>query len=139
MKLLFIKPINLLFLLLSIGYMVSCRVEPIDDPNNPSPDLVAANATLGEIQNLVDGAESGMRINMNFYYDDVSVIGREYYRFSTSDPRFTSDLLGKGSAILDNNTFYITNPYSARYRVVRNAYILIDALTNTKALVTEQQ
>ena len=72
---------------------------------------------------------------MNFYFDDVGVIGREFYRFSTSDPRFTSDLLGKASAVLDNNTFYITNPYSARYRVIKNLYILIDALTNTKGFM----
>jgi hypothetical protein len=69
----------------------------------------------------------------------VSVVGREYYRFSTSDPRFTSDLLGKGAAILDNNTFYITNPDAARYRAIRNANILIDALTNTKATISDAQ
>jgi starch-binding outer membrane protein, SusD/RagB family len=117
----------------------SCRVKPIEDPNNPSPDQVAVNATLGDIQTLVDGTESGMRIDINFYYDDVSVIGREYYRFSTSDPRFTSDLLGKGEAELDSNTFYITNPYAARYRVIRNTNILMDALSNTKAPISDQQ
>src|SRR2546423_11642007 len=90
---------------LYIFSLVSCKVDPIKDPNNPSPSIVATNATLGDIQNLVDGTESGLRIDMNFYYDDVSVIGREYYRFSTSDPRFTSESLGKESAVLDNNTF----------------------------------
>jgi hypothetical protein len=119
--------------------IISCKVDTIDDPNNPSQDLVASNATLGDIQNLVDGTESGLRIDMNFYYDDVSVIGREYYRYSTSDPRFTSDLLGKGNAVLDNNTFYITNPYGARYRVIKNTNILIDAITNTKATLSDQQ
>ena len=134
-----IKLNKFLYPSLLLLFLFACRVDRIDDPNNPSPDLVAANATLAEIQNLVDGSESGMRINMNFYFDDVSVIGREYYRFSTSDPRFTSDLLGKGSAILDNNTFYITNPFAARYRVIKNANILIDALTNTTALITPDQ
>jgi hypothetical protein len=123
-----------------IFLLTSCEVDPIPDPNNPSPDLIAANATLGDIQNLADGIESGMRINMGFYFDDVGVIGREFYRFSTSDPRFTADLLGKGSAFLDNNTFYLTNPYSARYRVIKNANILSDALVNTKvASITDQQ
>lgn len=119
--------------------IISCKVDTIDDPNNPSQNLVASNATLGDIQNLVDGTESGLRIDMNFYFDDVSVIGREYYRYSTSDPRFTSDLLGKGNAVLDNNTFYITNPYGARYRVIKNTNILIDAITNTKAALSDQQ
>ena len=80
-----------------------------------------------------------MRDALVYYYDDLNVIGREFYRFSSSDPRLTSDLLGKASATLDNNTFYITNPFAARYRVVRNCNILIDALTNTKAAITDVQ
>lgn len=117
----------------------SCNVDTILDPNNPSADGIVLNASLGEIQNLVDGTESSMRDNLNNYYDGVSVIGREFYRFSTSDPRFTSDLLGKASAVLDNNTFYTTNPFAARYRAVKNTNILIDALTNTKASITDAQ
>jgi starch-binding outer membrane protein, SusD/RagB family len=116
-----------------------CRIEPIDDPNNPGIGPISSGATVSEIQNLVDGTEAAMRINLGNYFDDVSVIGREYYRFSSSDPRFTSDLLGKANAVLDNNTFYITNPYAARYRVIRNAFILMDAISNTKASITEAQ
>lgn len=119
--------------LLAALSLQGCKVEPINDPNNPSVSIVSGNASLGDIQNLVDGSEAAMRLTLGNYYDDVSVIGREYYRFSTSDPRFTSDLLGKESAVLDNNTFYITNPYGARYRVIRNLNILRDAVTNTKA------
>src|SRR5688572_30485501 len=117
----------------------SCEVEPIFDPNNPSIGGITQNASLGEIQNLVDGTEASMRSDLNNYFDGVSVVGREYYRFSTSDPRFTSDLLGKGSSVLDNNTFYTTNPFDARYRVVKNANILIEALENTKATISDPQ
>ena len=116
---------------LSLMIFSSCKVEPILDPNNPGIVAISANPTPGEIQNLVTGIESGMRDNINFYLDDAGVISREFYRFSTSDPRFTSDLLGKGTATLDNNTFYITNPFAARYRVVKNANILLDGLNNT--------
>src|SRR5258706_3854466 len=118
-------------LITTITWMIfsSCKVEPILDPNNPGLGPLSANPTLGEIQTLVTGIESGMRDNINFYLDDAGVIGREFYRFSTSDPRFTSDLLGKGTATLDNNTFYITNPFAARYRVVKNTNILLSGLT----------
>ena len=139
MKLNFIPYKRIILPVVLLSLVSSCKIEPIVDPNNPSLDVVSNNATLGDIQTIVDGTESGIRIDMNFYYDDVGVIGREFYRFSTSDPRFTSDLLGKGSAVLDNNTFYLTNPYAARYRVIRNTNILIDALTNTKAVITDQQ
>jgi hypothetical protein len=118
-------------IIFSLMFFSSCRVEPINDPNNPGIGGISANPTPGEIQNVVTGIESGMRDNMNFYFDDGGVIGREYYRFSGSDPRFTSELLGKGTAILDNNTFYLTNPYAARYRVVKNINILLDGLENT--------
>jgi hypothetical protein len=117
----------------------SCKVEPIQDPNNPGLGPISSNPTLGEIQNLVTGTESGMRDAMAFYWDDVGVVGREFYRFSTSDPRFTSDLLGKGTATLDNNTFYTTNPFAARYRAIKNANILLDGLTNTTASITAAQ
>jgi hypothetical protein len=127
------KNITVIFLIpvLTLLFSSSCKVEPILDPNNPGIGTISANPTLGEIQNLVTAIESGMRDNMNFYFDDAGVIGREFYRFSTSDPRFTSDLLGKGTAVLDNNTFYITNPFAAKYRVIKNVNILLDGLTNT--------
>ncbi|OQP44893.1 carbohydrate-binding protein SusD [Niastella yeongjuensis] len=111
----------------------SCKVEPILDPNNPGTNIITQNATLGEIQNLAVGCESGMRIYLGTYLDNVSMIGREYYRYAASDPRVTGDLLGKGSATLDNNTFYTTNPFDGRYRVVKNTNVLIEALQNTKA------
>src|SRR5215203_4989394 len=128
-------------LAISTAFMIlaSCNVDAILDPNNPSADGIVQNASLGEIQNLVDGTESAMRDNLNNYFDGVNVIGREYYRFSTSDPRFTSDLLGKASAVLDNNTFYTTNPFSARYRAIKNTNILIDALTNTKTSISDAE
>ncbi len=116
---------------LPLIFFSSCKIEPFPDPNNPGADAISANPTPGEIQNLVTGIESGIRDNINFYLDDAGVIGREIYRFSSSDPRFTSDLLGKGTSVLDNNTFYITNPFAARYRVIKNINILLDGLTNT--------
>src|SRR6478672_2383894 len=125
---------------LPLIFFSSCKIEPFPDPNNPGAGAISANPTPGEIQNLVTGIESGIRDNINFYLDDAGVIGREIYRFSSSDPRFTSDLLGKGTSVLDNNTFYITNPFAARYRVIKNVNILLDGLTNTTSSdVTDAQ
>jgi hypothetical protein len=116
-----------------------CKVEPILDPNNPSTGGITQNAQLAELQNLVVGTEAGMRIYLGTYLDDVSMIGREYYRFASSDPRVTGDILGKGGATLDNNTFYTTNPFDGRYRVVKNTNVLIQALQNTKAAISDAQ
>lgn len=117
----------------------ACTIDTIEDPNNPSVGAITNNASLSEIQNIVDGIQAGMRLNLNNYYDGVGVIGREIYRFSTSDPRFTSDLLGKGAAVLDDNTFYTTNPYASRYRTIKNANILLEAVGNSRALTTDEQ
>lgn len=135
-KPLFIGKLLMAVLFLSLG---ACKIEKIEDPNNPSLGVISENASLSEIQNLVDGIQAGARINLGQYLDGVGAIGRDFYRFSTSDPRFTSDLLGKGEAQLDNNTFYTTNPYAGRYRTVKNCNILITAITNTKAAVTAEQ
>jgi hypothetical protein len=123
---------------IAIGWS-SCKVEPILDPNNPSTGGITQNAQLSELQNLVVGTEAGMRIYLGTYLDDVSMIGREYYRFAASDPRVTGDILGKGEAKLDNNTFYTTNPFNGRYRVVKNTNVLIQALQNTKADISDAQ
>lgn len=124
-----------LLMLLTFG---ACNIDPISDPNNPNIDDIISNASLSELQNLIDGSESGMRGSMNFYLEGVGVVGREYYRYSGSDPRYTSDLLGKGEATLDNNTFYTTNPFAARYRVIKNNNILIEAIGNTSAPLTSE-
>ncbi len=93
MKYFFKNIFSIIFIPVLLLIYSSCKVEPILDPNNPGLGPISANPTLGEIQNLVTGIESGMRDAINFYLDDVGVIGREFYRFSTSDPRFTSDAL----------------------------------------------
>ncbi len=128
---------------LTIGLFVAlsftaCKVEEFSDFNSPDLNELLTDPSLGDIQDLIGGMQSSMRNRLGTYYDDLGVIGREYYRFSTSDPRFTSDLLGKESAILDNNTFYLTNPWAARYDVVKSANIVLQAVAITSAAISDQ-
>ncbi len=85
------------------------------------------------------GSESGMRTNMALYLDDVGTIGRENYRFSASEPRYVTDLLGADNAILSNSNFYITNTWASRYRVVKNCNTLIQAAINSTLITAEQR
>lgn len=117
----------------------SCDVEEFSDLNGPEVDALVEDLSRGDLQDLVGGVFYSMRLTLGTYYDDVAVIGREYYRFASSDPRFTADLLGKGDAILDNNTFYITNPWAARYRTVKNINIILEGLDNTTADFSEEE
>ncbi|WP_266202668.1 RagB/SusD family nutrient uptake outer membrane protein [Pontibacter kalidii] len=134
---------NVLGLLALCLTLPACEIDDVPDPNNSTIEDIRENTTVGQLNNLVVGAESGMRNSLGTYYDAVSVIGREVYRFSASDPRFTTDLLGSGSNVLNNNTFYITNPWSSRYRVVKNLNVLLDILSDNSMVsagkITEAQ
>ncbi len=111
-----------------VSLLISCEVREFSDLNNAETDAFNDNLTRGDLQDLVGGILYSSRVRLGTYFDDVGVIGREFWRFSSSDPRFTGDLLGKESAVLDNNTFYITNPWAARYRSVKNANLILEFL-----------
>ncbi len=124
---------SLFVFLLALVMLTGCdsfNLEERPDPNGPSIQDILTNPTRDKIVILATGIEAGMRTDLNLYLTDVSMIGREVYRFSSSEPRFTADLLGGGTSVLDNNTFYTTRPWAERYRVVRNANILLEALQN---------
>jgi len=132
------KYILISFLLLSTGIFLSSCKKDYGNLNNATVESFLSNASASELNNLVSGTESGMRNFLALYLDDVGTIGRELYHFSTSEPRYVTDLLGANNATLSNSNFYIVNPWAARYRVVKNCNILIQAATNSK-LITDAQ
>ena len=128
----------LLGFVLALGF-AACKLDDLSDPNNPSSEAIVANATLAEIQNVVDGIQSGMRNNLPIYFDGIGAVGREFWRFSGSDPRYTTDLLGGGASGLDPGAFYTTNSYGSRYRAVKNCNILEAAIANTTASISDAE
>jgi hypothetical protein len=112
--------------------MSACQKGEITSLNTPVVGGIINNPTRSDLFNLVTGAESGMRNHYAVYLDGIGAIGREIYRFSGSEPRYTTDILGGGSRRLDNNTFYLTNPWAARYQVARQCFILLDAVKNAR-------
>lgn len=106
--------------------------------NSPTEEDFLKNPTKDQLNNLVTGIESAMRNNIGLYLDDVGVVGREMYRFSTGDPRYTTDLLGASDAQLDPTGFYITNTWASRYRVVKNCNLLIDA-SQVSSFITDAE
>ncbi len=116
---------KILFFTSVVATLVSCEVEEFNDLNNAEVDAFGENLTRGDLQDLVGGILYSSRVRLGTYFDDCGVIGREYYRFSGSEPRFTGDLLGREGLLLDNNTFYITGPWGARYRTVKNANLIL--------------
>jgi starch-binding outer membrane protein, SusD/RagB family len=133
MKKIIIKTIAVFFV--AGTFLTACKKE-VGNLNNPTVEDFLANASKAQLNNLVTGIQSGVRNNYAMYLDVIGVIGREIYRFSGADPRYVSDLLGQGNATLNNNTFYLTNPWNSRYRVVKNANVLIES-TNRSTLLTD--
>ena len=133
MKKIIIKTLVLFFT--AVTLLTACKKE-VGNLNNPTIEDFLENASKDQLNNLVSGIQSGLRNNYPMYLDVIGVIGRDIYRFSGADPRYVSDLLGQGSATLNNNTFYLTNPWNSRYRVVKNANVLLEA-TNNSTLLTD--
>ena len=125
-------------LLVALAMLSACKKE-IGSLNGSTIEELSSNATKFQLNNVVTGTESGMRNAIDFYLDAVGMIGREMYRFAGSEPRYTTDLLGGGSATLNNNTFYLTNAWNARYRVVKNCNILIQAANNSSLITAEEK
>jgi len=121
---------SFLFILVSAG-AISCQKD-YGNLNGPTAENFLTDPTADNLNNLVTGIESGMRNNIGLYLDDVGTIGRENYRFSPSEPRYITDLLGADSSVLTNSNFYITNTWAARYRVVKNCNLLLQATPNAK-------
>jgi len=121
---------KILFFTSVVATLASCEVQEFNDLNNAEVDAFEENLTRGDLQDLVGGIFYSSRVNIGTYLDDCGVVGREYWRFSGSDPRFTSDLLGGANSGLDNNTFYITNPWASRYRTIKNANLILGFLNN---------
>ena len=122
---------RLILVLLAAITLAGCdlfEVEDRADPNGPSVDDILENPTRDALINLAVGVEASARVDHDLFLIDVGVVGREYWRILAADPRFTSELLGGGSATLNNNSFYITRPWGARYVTIRNANIMLQAL-----------
>jgi starch-binding outer membrane protein, SusD/RagB family len=129
--------INMLLIMLVAFCFTSCKKD-YGNLNSPTADAFLTNASKSQLNNLVSGTESAMRNSLGFYLDNVSIIGREIYRYSNSDPRYYTDLLGANDAQLQSTGFYIVNVWASRYRVVKNCNLLIEA-AGKSTLITDAE
>lgn len=140
MKKFAIKP---LFWALLVGVFLNfsaCQLDDIPNPNAPDQSaLENGGATLNDLRLLAVGAESIIRVDMEYHFWTTSIVGREYWDLRNVDPRFTGELLGGGGTQLDNNGFLTTRSYAARYRAARSAWLMIHATQNSAATITTAQ
>jgi hypothetical protein len=130
-----IIPIATLFFAFAIS---SCSFDDQVDPNGPSLEGVLTNASINQLNNLVVGVESTMRNSLGIQTTASGSAGRELYIFD-ADPRNTANVLGKDGVQLENTDFYATAPWAGRYRCIKNANILIEAVTNTESVTADER
>ncbi len=125
-----------LITVLSSALLMSCEVEDGQDLNGPSTESISSDLSRGELQETVGGILADMRRQLGTQIDAQAVAGREYWRFQSSDPRWTADLL---TGTLDNNTFYTTNPYAARYGTIKDINLVLEGLNNTTETFSDEE
>ena len=123
-------------LLLSSVLMLSCEVEDGSNLNGPTTDTISEDLSRAELVQAMSGVLADMRTRLGTQVDVQAVAGREYWRFQSSDPRWTADLL---TGTLDDNTFYTTVPYASRYGTVKDINLLLEGLTNSSADFTDAE
>ncbi|GAA4111650.1 hypothetical protein GCM10022393_09550 [Aquimarina addita] len=119
-----------------LSLSISCDIEDGKDLNGPSTESVSSDLSRGELREVIAGILSDMRVQLGTQIDAQSVAGREYWRVASSDPRWTADLL---TGRIDDNTFYTTNPYAARYATIKDINLLLEGLANTTETFTNEE
>ena len=89
MKKIYIK----IILFCAIIAFSGCQLDEIQNPNAPTIGSFDNGASQADIQLLAIGLEAVMRNDLEFHYDTVSMLAREYYDLTGVDPRFTGELL----------------------------------------------
>ena len=117
--------------------VVGCTVEEFGNPNAPDLDEIVLSEG-DNLQETVVGMLNEGRGQIGPYLDNVSTLGREYYRLRSSDPRNTTELLGKGEEVLLGGSFYANAYYSAGYRAVKLSNIIIDQMPNDPIFTTQE-
>jgi len=115
---------------ISLLSFTSCELEGGESLNGASTSSIADDLSRGELPQALSGVLSDMRSRLNTQIDVQSIFGREYYFFTSSDPRFEGDVV---TGVLDNNTFYTTSPWSSRYGAIKDINLALEGLANTTA------
>src|SRR5438270_1631956 len=118
----------------------ACKDLVVPDYNDSSIDDLINNPTPTKVAQAAQGLLVGTRIGIaeqNGYVSLLGILGRESYNFDPADPRFITEMLigplDGGSPAFGGNLF------AAPYRNIRNANLLLEALSKVVGLSTAQK
>lgn len=120
-----------ILLIFSSLIMASCTFDTVIDLDGPSVDGVLKNASKGQLNELVVGTESNLRNGLGLV--PMATMSRDLYVFN-AEPRTINEPLGKNGNALSP----ITGTWNGRYRAIKNANILMTAVSSTEAVSEEE-
>lgn len=123
-----LRKFYIIILTISIAVFTSCELEGGESLNGASTTSISDDLSRGELPQAMSGVLSDMRGRLNTQVDVLGILGREYYYFTSSDPRFEGDVV---TGNLDNNTFYTTAPWGSRYAAIKDINLALTGLENT--------
>jgi len=117
-------------IILIIGFLAftSCTLDGGESLNGASTSSISEDLSRGELPQAVAGVLSDMRFRLNTQVDVQSILGREYYYFTSSDPRFEGDVV---TGNMDDQTFYTTQAWGSRYSAIKEINLALTGLANT--------
>lgn len=122
-------------LVLGVFLLGACADLTVPDYNNPSLEELRDNPTRTGVLTAATGLLIGVRQNIasqNGYVSLLGVVGRESFVLDPADPRYVTELLqgplDPGSPAFGGNLFAL------RYRNIRNANIVLNALSQVTNL-----
>lgn len=123
---------KIIILTIAVGFITiqSCEVDGGESLNGASTTSISDDLSRGELAQAVSGILSDMRVDIGIQVDVQSIFGREYYYLTGSDPRYEGDVV---TGVLDDNTFYVTRSWGARYAAIKAINLTLEGLTNTTA------
>ncbi len=127
---------KIIILVFSTCFWYSCDIKDGQDLNGPQTSSISEGLSRPELPQVVSGILADMRDRLHTQRDVGSVLGRDYWRHQSSDPRWAGDLM---TGTLDDNAFYLTTPYAARYAVVKECNLLLEGLENTTETFTDAE
>ncbi len=117
---------------------VSCEIDNVVDPNNPSIGSVLNNANKAQLQSLVTGLETQHRLYFSNATQMFGSFGREVWAFFASDPRFLTEWLGVAVTDTYNDFFGSAGTYNSPYQAIRQGNILVQSVDNTSLLTVAE-
>ncbi len=107
--------------------------DEVTNPNAADASVIDSEASIAQLQALVAGLESRSRGYVFTTASALGTFGREILPYRDSDPRFTTDWLGRALPP-DPNFFAVGNTYNAPYQAIKQGNVLMDAAANTTSV-----